>query len=369
MYAIWRLLLLSLLALFCEGYSITLPSSSISVGEFKAFPWFWNATDFKLSPSGVFVVVLLNSTKEFDCPLQSSNPGLGFDTIPKIMEGSLVAKNPMNGTDSSGKFFFTPSRPGDHMICTYGNLSADALNQNPSKFNPNEFANILNSLQFIEQSEKFNVMQATQPTSTAMAPSANSTNTGDDDDNNGDDHRSDDHHLQNQQQTPIAAIVGGVVAGVALILLVFVAYIITRTVNKLQRGNQISLLSSTTPNTELAQPMSHIITPYNLDTMAAGTIPLTERKGRFSLTLRKLHWPRRSKKEKEKEKLEATSSPESQASCQLTPSLDLGGTRAQHSRARSPVTQHVAPSDSGRRPRSLAETSLVDAPPAYNEVR
>ncbi|KAF9254500.1 hypothetical protein L218DRAFT_951508 [Marasmius fiardii PR-910] len=362
MYAIWRLLLLSLLALFCEGYSITLPSSSISVGEFKAFPWFWNATDFKLSPSGVFVVVLLNSTKEFDCPLQSSNPGLGFDTIPKIMEGSLVAKNPMNGTDSSGKFFFTPSRPG--------NLSADALNQNPSKFNPNEFANILNSLQFIEQSEKFNVMQATQPTSTAMAPSANSTNTGDDDDNNGDDHRSDDHKgHQNQQQTPIAAIVGGVVAGVALILLVFVAYIITlrRRVNKLQRGNQISLLSST--DTELAQPMSHIITPYNLDTMAAGTIPLTERKGGFSLTLRKLHWPRRSKKEKEKQKLEATSSPESQASCQLTPSLDLGGTRAQHSRARSPLTQHVAPSDSGWKPRSLAETSLDDAPPAYNEVR
>ncbi|KAF9254013.1 hypothetical protein L218DRAFT_1010250 [Marasmius fiardii PR-910] len=73
-----------------------------------------------------------------------------------------------------------------------------------------------------------------------MAPSENSTNTGDDDDNNRDDHRSDDHHNghANDNNVPVGAIIGAVIGGVVLIILLLLVFFYRKRFTHQRKVNQ-----------------------------------------------------------------------------------------------------------------------------------
>lgn len=147
------------------------------------------------------------------------------------------------------------STPGSHIVCTYGNVPRfngtqqghrrDQPSHNQDQGQHHDFGaykNFLGQLEFMDQSDPpFTVTPSTMSTSAATTPTSQSQSSTGTNSSHPDDHGHDGHEGHgghNGSHPDVTAIVGGVVGGVALILLIGLSAFFYRKLTYQRKLNQ-----------------------------------------------------------------------------------------------------------------------------------
>ncbi|KAG7098032.1 hypothetical protein E1B28_000008 [Marasmius oreades] len=136
----------------------------------------------------MFVAILAFSPEGVDCPTQPSELGIE-SVVSQFVEYFTLVKQPtVDELERSGNFFLIASKPGPHLVCTYGNFSSNAINAGQYEGGQGSISDSLifkslDSLIFMNQSQPFNVSSTrgtdnTTSTSITMSPSSHSTENG-----------------------------------------------------------------------------------------------------------------------------------------------------------------------------------------------
>ncbi|KAF9254498.1 hypothetical protein L218DRAFT_1009605 [Marasmius fiardii PR-910] len=351
---------------------------------------------------------MVKSPEGFECPRDRDSPevGVGVGALTKLIEDATKATNPTTGSDTSGTFILSAKTTGSSCIGAmssarmgeeavsaekavllnrFRNLDATKMRGDHTKdFDPSTFSSL--KLNFLGQSAIFDVQPPGKINSTTSSGSPTSSGSLTDDGGSQYTNKSKEQNSHGGK-TPVGAIVGGVMGGVALILLVLVGFMIIRRKTNNPRGRNHISLSSTTIYRPSGGSHAHIITPFNLYAMADETT-MTGQQGRLGLAARKLLWSRRLQLQQRTplaEKPPRATSPERQTLNEFAgdgvPALHhLRPATAEitsSTRGNEGITQ-TNPDDQGARrntvpptryvitrprARSLAGTTLVDASP------